>query len=165
MHYDIECFYNHIEVENSSKEFKFFLNFHDNHRNLNPFRTEWLIYDPKLLFAGAIDFVSKNEDGTLSIYDWKRCKKIQQKNQYNKFSTNPIISHIPDTNFWHYSLQLNIYKWILEHNYNETVSEMFLVCLHPDQKNYEKIKVPNLHTDIENLIEFRREQLKNKSDL
>ena len=48
---------------------------------------------------------------------------------------NDLISHIPYTNFFHYSLQLNVYKRILEKNYNKKVKEMFLVCLHPENFN------------------------------
>jgi hypothetical protein len=40
------------------------------------------------------------DDGTLSIYDWKRCREIKKTDR--KCSKNPVIEHIPDTNYWHY---------------------------------------------------------------
>jgi hypothetical protein len=99
----------------------------------------------KQKIAGSIDMVSLNRDGTLSIYDWKRCKSIEKHNSFNKFSIDPSFSHIPDTNFWHYTLQLNMYKTILENNYGFTVSDMYLVCIHPElHTTYKKLIVPKL---------------------
>ena len=39
---------------------------------MEPYRTEWMVYDEDLRFAGSIDMIFKNKDGTLEIYDWKR---------------------------------------------------------------------------------------------
>ena len=162
LHYDIECFYNNCPNENNSVEYGYFKNFQEKYSDLKPYRTEWEIYDEELKLAGSIDMVYENDDGTLLIYDWKRCKDIPKANIYSKSSTNEIISHLPDTKFWHYSLQLNTYKAILEKNYNKKITDMYLVCLHPSNKNYQRIQVANLSSEIADLFEQRREQLKNK---
>ena len=101
--------------------------------------------------------VFENPDGTLQIYDWKRCKEIQHENNFGKFSITPCISHLPDTNFWHYALQLNVYKNILEHKYGKTVTNLYLVCIHPDNpyKTYERIQVPFLDNEIKELFTLR----------
>ena len=78
--------------------------------------------------------IFENEDGTLMIYDWKRCKDIVKTNNWNKYSTNSIISHLPDTNYWHYTLQLNLYKMILETKYGFTVKDIQLVVIHPENQ-------------------------------
>ena len=111
--------------------------------------------------AGSIDMIFEAPDGTLIICDWKRCKKIEKSNMYKKFSKNKSISHIPDLNFWHYSLQLNTYKAILERNYNKIVSSMFLVCLHPDNfnKSYLKYDVGDMSSVIHTLFNQRMSQL------
>ena len=110
--------------------------------------------------SGSIDMVFEAPDGTLVIYDWKRCKKIEKRNTYKKFSINPerSLARIPDTNFWHYSLQLNIYKALLEKNYNKKVSGMFLVCLHPDNFNNSFLRYEV--GDLSNAVETLFEQLK-----
>jgi hypothetical protein len=61
---------------------------------------------------------------------------------------------MPDSNFWHYSLQLNTYKAILEAKYGKKVTDLYLVRLHPDaeEANYELIKVPELSADIQTLF-------------
>ena len=45
MHYDIECFYNEMKVKNPSIEYEYFLRFHKQHSDLEPYRTEWMIYN------------------------------------------------------------------------------------------------------------------------
>jgi hypothetical protein len=76
-------------------------------------------------------------------------------------STNPIFSELPDTNFWHYSLQLNIYKYLLEKNYKKTVKGLFLICLHPENKNnsYIRLEVPDLQDKIKLFAEQRMRNL------
>jgi len=164
MHLDIECFYNNMEVEVDVEcvEWKYFEEFENEIGNkLEPYRTEWMIWDKELRFAGSIDMVYENTDGTLLIYDWKRSKGIEKTTRYNKYSHTECISHLPDTNFWHYSLQLNTYKAIIEKNYGKIVSGMMLVCLYPDNKDYQLFKVPNLQDEINELFKLRKSMLIN----
>ena len=164
MHYDIECYYNQMKVENDSTEFKWFLKFDDWTRgstNMLPYRTEMIVWDKELKICGSIDMLFMNEYGELELYDWKRCKEIK-KTGWNKFAKTECIEHLPDSNYWHYSLQLNTYKYMLEKNYGLKVNGMYLVCLHPNNKNksYMKIKVPTLKKEIDDLMECRANMLK-----
>ena len=174
MHYNIECFMNNPnlkkdfthkdlleyyqenknENENENLEWIYFLKFLQDFPNLKPYRTEWTIYDESLKLAGSIDMVYENEDGTLSIYDWKRSKNITTVNPYNKFSITKSICHLPDSNFWHYSLQLNTYKCILEKKYNKKVKDLYLIRIHPncEEDTYELIKIPDLSKEINDLF-------------
>lgn len=146
-------------------EWQYFINFVRDYPKLKPFRTEWLIYDDDVKISGCIDMVYENPDGTLSIYDWKRSKNITRINNFNKFALPPTICHLPDANFWHYALQLNTYKAILEKKYNKVIKDLFLVRLHPDaeEKNYELIPLPNLSKEIEDLFAEREKELLNES--
>ena len=168
MHYDIECFmnndklppnYTHADMlipdDGRSKEWTHFLQFVKDTPTLKPYRTEWLVYNEDLKLAGSIDMVYENADGTLSIYDWKRSKDILMVNSFNKYATTDCISHMPDSNFWHYALQLNTYRAILEAKYDRKIKDMFLVRLHPDADEYELINVPFLDKDINNLLQLR----------
>jgi len=129
------------------------------HPHIKPYRAEWMIFDEDVRLAGSIDFVAKNADGTLTIYDWKRCKEIKKTNSFGTFALTECISHLPDTNYWHYALQLNTYKTILERKYEKKVKEMFLVCLHPAQTKYQVLKVPALEKEMADLFALRRTQL------
>ena len=152
MHYDIECYYNNNQNDNDSVEYKYFLEFAKDHAHLVPYRTEWMVYHEEYKIAGSIDMIFENDDKSLSIYDWKRCKDIIKTNNWGKFSHNKLIEHIPDTNYWHYCLQLNTYKHILESKYNKIIKDMYLVCLHPDKNSYKKIKVCDLQKEVYSLL-------------
>lgn len=154
LHYDIECYYNGCFNENDSIEYRFFKSFAKDFSELIPYRTEWMVYDKENKLAGSIDMIFKNKNGNLEIYDWKRSKEITKINKWDKYSNNSQLEHIPDTNFWHYSLQLNIYKFILEKNYKKYVENMYLVVLHPDNKNknYIRMKVCDLQKEIKSIF-------------
>ncbi len=164
MHNDIECFYNGMEVKNDSDEFGYFEKFYTDYKDLKPYRTEWMVYYEDLKLSGSIDMVYENPDGTLQIYDWKRCQEIKHEASFGKFAKTKCISHLPDTNFWHYALQLNMYKTILEHKYDKKITDLYLVCMHPDNKYkmYERIKVPILDKEMDELIKLRKQQLLEK---
>ena len=191
MHFQIECFmnnpaappgYTHAALYNiwanglkdgvgitdatTSLEWRYFIQFVQDHPHLKPFRTEWLIYHDDLKLSGSIDMVYENPDGTLMIYDWKRSKDISKINTFNKYATTFCISHMPDSNFWHYALQLNTYKAIIEAKYDRKVTELCLVRLHPDcaEQTYELIPVPDLSEDIAVLFAMRQEAVKKLID-
>jgi ATP-dependent exoDNAse (exonuclease V) beta subunit len=170
---ELESGYNHQKllenyrlVEEDSvirgPEWQFFLKFVEDHPEMKPFRTEWMIYHEDVKLAGSIDMVYENPDGTLSIYDWKRAKEIIKDNTWNKYALNPIIRSMPDTNFWHYSLQLNTYKHILETKYNKIVTNLCLVRIHPDnpEQTYELLPVPILTKEMDELFD----ELKKKNN-
>jgi hypothetical protein len=66
---------------------------------------------------------------------------------------------LPDTNFWHYALQLNTYKTIIEEKYGKKVVGLCLVCLHPNNADYQLIEVPFMEKELVDLFEYRREML------
>lgn len=161
-HYDVECFYNGIENENTSIEYKYFKNFVADHPHLVPYRSEWVIYFEKIRLAGSIDmvFYDKKKE-SYAIYDWKRVKEISYDSSFGKFAITPCIKHLPDTNFWVYSLQLNVYKAILEEKYGMKISDLYLVACHPDNPNktYEKIECFDLSKEVHDLFEYRKSTL------
>jgi hypothetical protein len=164
MHKAIECFYNHEPAENTQDmqtiEYKQFEQFQtENAEKLKAHRTEWMVYDEELDLAGSIDMVFENiDDGTLSIYDWKRSKEIKTKN-YSKGVG--IMNHLPDCNYIQYSLQLNIYKYILEKKYDKFIRDMYLVVMHPTYETYMKFEVMDLQTEVQQIMEDRKQHLKN----
>jgi len=162
MHYDIECFYNNMPVVNESIEYEYFNKFLEDYSHFKPYRTEWMVYYEELKLSGSIDMIFENPDGTLQIYDWKRCEEISGETSFGKFSTTPCISHLPDTNFWHYALQLNIYKTIIEDKYDKKVTNLCLVRLHPNNayKTYECIEIPFLDKEIKQLFQLRLQEVK-----
>lgn len=186
MHYGIECYYRgetlltpHVGVDGvGDKEglgknvdggagsgsgmtlSPHFMSFLEHHPHLIPYRTEWMIFDEDVRLAGSIDMVYEDDgENEVMIYDWKRCKDIKKTNGFGEFALTDCISHLPDTNYWHYTLQLNTYKAILEAKYNKKVTRMCLVCLHPNLPSYQIFVVPDLSKEIADLFALRKKKL------
>jgi len=159
LHHDIELFYNDISYNNDSMEFGYFLNFYNDHKDtLEIYRTEFLVFSDVLKLTGSIDALFKNKDGTFTIGDWKRTEKDLHDCYENKRMKFPF-THMVDCKFNHYSLQLNLYRIILEKFYNFKVTDLFLVVLHPNNENYVKLPVEIRQDDAELLLLMRMKQM------
>ena len=161
MHRDIELFYNGVDTGNASVEFGFFRRFLAEHPHLRPYRTEWCVFHEELRLAGSIDMVFETPAGDLLIYDWKRVREISYESAFGQYGQPPGLAHMPDTNFWHYSLQLNVYRYLLERKYGKRVAELCLVCLHPDNASgtYDLVPVPFLDEDVAGMVRAREAAL------
>ena len=117
-----------------------------------PFRTEWHIFDLEYRIAGTIDLLCR-KGATFEIYDWKRSKKASPDEKVWRFGINKM-SHIPDISFYHYALQQNIYKYILETNYGIFVSNMYIVVLHPEFGSYKKYQIPDMKKEVKTVLQY-----------
>lgn len=133
------------------KELKFFNNFIAK-TIIQPYRSEWRIFDKSLKIAGTIDMISKNNDGTYDIYDWKRSSRLYKDNPFQHGLGQ--LHHLEDTPRNHYYLQQNLYRYILEHQYGLKIRFMKLVVLHSDYNDYDVIVVPEMDMEISTIIEM-----------
>jgi ATP-dependent exoDNAse (exonuclease V) beta subunit len=156
MHLNIENTLLGIPVQDTSTEYKYFLKFRSDYPNLTPYRLEWRVWHECGL-AGSIDAVFKEGD-QYHIYDWKRSKNIKTFNRYSS-GLHPI-KNLDDCNYYHYALQLNIYKWILEQKYDIFISTLAIVVLHPNNNGYVIHYMPNLQTEVNNIIAHYTKQQK-----
>lgn len=128
---------------------------------LVPYRAEWCVYSEDHLLAGSIDMLFENPDGTLQIYDWKRCKgdlRPEQENEaFPKFAIIPGLESLPDNDFWHYAIQLNQYKNILETKYGKKVVALYLICMHPNHDDYLRVRLPFLPEVVGSILAFRKQ--------
>jgi len=154
LHLDIERFYNGEHVNNTSLEFMHFLAFHETVKDYVPYRTEWSIFDGEIDLAGQLDMLYRKGDGTYALYDWKCVKEIKRENAYEK--GNGVCSLLDHCNYSHYSLQLHIYKKILETRYDLTVSEMRLVVLHPDHPEFILYELADVSDVVDKIFQERR---------
>ena len=146
-----------MDVVNDSVEYTYFQKFVADLPWLEAYRTEWMVYQEDLKISGSIDMVFRDKrDGSFYIYDWKRSKDIKFDDDWCDYGKTACTRHIPNLNFWHYSLQLGIYKGILESKYGMKISGMFLVVLHPDNESYQLIETADLTKEIGDLFEERR---------
>lgn len=168
MHLGIEQFHNGAErfIDPAAKEtpeWKYFQNYwKECGDDLEPYRTEWEVWSEEHRLAGSIDMIyKKKSDGTFVIYDWKRSKDIKTDNQFET-GYGPV-SHLPSTNYWMYTLQLNIYKWFLETFYGLVVSDLYLIVIHPDNRNYRRLRLNILDTEVKEMLECRLRALRENS--
>lgn len=182
MHLAIEQFLHGAPEEidpmiKETPEWRYFMKFwEDCGGDLEPYRSEWEVFtdrvdtrssprssstasdaprERKIKLCGSIDMVfRRRSDGKFVIYDWKRSKEIKSENPFQ--SGLAPLDHLPDTNYWHYTLQLNVYKWILETYYGMEIADLYLVIMHPDQPSYRRMRLNILTQEVEEMIECRR---------
>ena len=158
MHLQIENYYNDVDHDKDSPEFRMFEEFVKDHPELEAFRSEWIVFDEESKVSGSIDMVytRKNSKGETEyvIADWKRSKEIKMENRYQA-GKNQFTHHLDDTNFNHYSMQISLYKYVLEKNYGIKIAESFIVVLHPNQKEYIKIRTENMDRVVKNVMRNR----------
>jgi ATP-dependent exoDNAse (exonuclease V) beta subunit len=156
MHFHIEQYLNGAVIEEPhSIEFSMFLRFQEDFmkaRGLVPLRTELSLFHCGLSVAGQADLLAV-EQGTGHIYilDWKRSKAIAYVNRFQKLSEP--LAHLDDCNYVHYCLQLNIYRHILETEYDMHVGGMYLGVFHPSQSGPICVEVPRLEEQIALIVQ------------
>lgn len=139
-------------------------------KSLEPWRTEWCVYWEEYALAGSIDMVFRDaRTGQLAVYDWKRvCKDLTPNGHLQQkwptgYASAPGLEHVPDTPFWHYALQLNLYKRILESKYGAQVAPpLVLVVMHPDNAAALRIELPEMPDEIDAALAHRQRLLLKK---
>lgn len=150
MHEKIERYYLGLPND-SDPTYKIFEQFTHEYE-LHPYRTEWAIFDEDSKIAGTLDFLDF-QDGVFTIYDWKRSDKVivrgkpEKISSWGKHALKPI-QHVYDTTYWHYALQVSIYRYILEKNYGIKVSNSRLAVFHPDCFCPHVVDVPYMKDEV-----------------
>ena len=139
--------------KNSEIEYEYFLNFLKDHEELEFVKSEFIVYDKDLGIAGTIDCIFKNKNtGKYLIVDWKTNKAISNYNQTRM--KNPV-SNLFQTDINIYSLQLGIYRYILEKNLPINISDLWLVHFNRNvSDNYVKYELDYLKEDIEKMLKI-----------
>jgi ATP-dependent exoDNAse (exonuclease V) beta subunit len=152
LHDRIENFYLNgcLDDKNDDKCYNQFLNFY-NDEKLIPYRTEWRIFSDDHKVAGSVDIIFEgNKEGSVKLYDWKRSQEIKLINEYEK-GLYPI-NNISNCNYEHYTLQLNIYKYLLENYYGIMVEEMAIIVFCENNNNYQKFVLKNKQEEVNKLL-------------
>ena len=161
LHKKIEDYYHGLKCSKDN-EFNLFLQFANNIK-LNPYRTEWAVYDLKYSIAGTIDFVDY-QDGEYIIYDWKRTDKLIDNgmpikaDKYGGHGKFPL-EHLDNSPYYHCALQLSLYKYILEKNYGIIISDLRLGIFHPAYDKPYILRIPYLEKEINDLFDLQSDIL------
>lgn len=113
---------------------------------------EQRLVHPEYKVAGTCDLIAPL-DGICTVVDWKAVQRIEVLGFGSKFMYSPA-NKIVDSNYWHYALQLNIYRVILIDYYqaDQHPEKMVLVHLRSDGK-YDQYDVPLMEDLTRKLLE------------
>lgn len=119
--------------------------------------------DGILKIAGQVDLIVKSGNEII-ICDWKSNKKIEQKSFFNtktKSSTKMKypLNTLDDANFYHYTLQLSTYAWMLQKiNPNFIIKDLILV--HFDYNGNQTIyHCDYLKKEVERMLYFYKKEV------
>ena len=150
------CYNGETEAISLEREKQYFLQFVSDYA-IRPYRQEWPVYDLALNVAGTIDLICQEDDGSFTIYDWKRSSKVVNalgqpitEGFNGKMSVNGI--NLPDTSFYHYCLQQNLYRYMLEQHYGIRVRAMNLVVLCASYPSYYVAQVPKMDEVVNKMV-------------
>lgn len=123
--------------------------------------------DGVLRLAGQIDLLVK-KGNKIWIIDWKTNKKIDQHSFFDSKSKKTLkmkypLTNIEDCNFWHYTLQLSTYAWMIE-KLNPEFEIQDLIIVHYDHNNKQTIyHLEYLKDEVEKMLKhYKKEILHNK---
>jgi len=125
----------------------------DSSTNLIPVKMELVVCDHDYEIAGMVDCLFYNKkSGMLEIWDYKTNKEIKQKNDYGERFKDPI-SHLDVCEINTYSLQLGLYKHIIEKNTNLKLGNNYLIWINENNENYKLYQCKDLNAEFMLMIE------------
>jgi ATP-dependent exoDNAse (exonuclease V) beta subunit len=114
---------------------------------------EFVVADEDYGIAGMVDCLFYNKkSGMLEIYDYKTNKEIKLKSAYKENFKSPI-SHLDVCEINTYSLQLHLYKHIIEKNTNLKIGNLYLVWINEVNDTYKVIPCKELQADLKLMLE------------
>lgn len=120
--------------------------------------------DKILKIAGQVDLLLVDEDGGVTIIDFKTNKEIKTKSYYNRSTKKTEkmkypLNNLDDVNFKHYELQLSLYFWLIKKLYPEYYLKG-LHLIHYDHKDKQTIyDCEYLEQDVEKMLKFYKRGL------
>lgn len=112
-----------------------------------PLKNETIIYDKDSMLCGTIDFLAYDTKcDEIVICDWKSNDEIKTEPMPFTDKMYAPFDNFYNLNFYHYCLQLSIYKAILEKNTGLKVGKMWLFHIRHDceYKPYKVIDVSDV---------------------
>lgn len=94
-------------------------------------RCEWVVGDATLGVAGTVDALLWNpEREVYSLWDWKTGGRFERSNNWENLL--PPFDDLDNSEFYVYSLQLSLYKLVIQRSLDIPVGGCYIVHLSPD---------------------------------
>lgn len=113
---------------------------------------EQIVFDHRLKIAGTIDLLARSKkDGSILVLDWKTNAEVKRENNFEKCLAP--IDHLDNCNFWHYSLQLNLYQFLLTFGgYYPKDAKFKRALIHINTETAEVIQLPDMQNEIKDMM-------------
>ena len=125
--------------------------------------------DGVLRIAGQIDLLVK-QGNEIIIIDYKTNKEIKQKSFFDSKVKKTVkmkypLNNLDDANYWHYTLQLSTYAWMLQ-KLNSDFIIKDLIMIHFDHNDNQTVyHLDYLKDDVERMLKFYKKELLHKKQL
>ena len=113
--------------------------------------SEILLCDVESGIAGTCDLLSQLDEKHLELYDFKYIKRFDLKSRYKKNLLYPL-NNIGACHLNKYSLQLYLYKYILEKNGYTVTNIPQIFYINSETHKIETIETINMEKDIKKLL-------------
>lgn len=128
--------------------------YNDSINKLIPIRTELVVYDRESLIGGMLDMLFYNVKAReFQIFDWKTNKDFtfEMKNRH----LLKELYMLEDCDLELYSLQLEMYKQIIEKNIPIKLGKSYIVWFSHNNDNYKVIETKNREYYVKTIMESR----------
>ena len=112
-------------------------------------RAEFIVGDKDLRICGMLDKLFYNVvDSELQIWDYKTNKEIATHSKYKNKMTNGL-EHLAECEYNTYSLQLGVYKKIIEKNTDLKIGKSYICWVNDKNSNYIVMKTADLEKEVD----------------
>ena len=120
---------------------------------------EYVVYDNESLIAGMLDILFYNvKAGEFQIWDYKTNKEFSRESKYGNYLLGDLCT-IQDCDLEVYSLQLSLYKLIIEKNTGIKLGDSYVVWFSHNNPTYEVIKINDRKYHAELIMNNRIKEL------
>jgi len=136
-------------------------NFYNNVKDkLIPIMLEGIFYDEESLISGMGDILFYNvKKKMFQIWDYKTNKDFTSISEFGNKLLYPL-NHLMDCDLEIYSLQLALYKFLIEKKTNIKIGDCYLVWVSHLNNNYEIIKTHNRDEEVKKIYTKRLMEVK-----
>tara|TARA_S200000501_G_scaffold58464_2_gene48852 strand:- start:28243 stop:28950 length:708 start_codon:yes stop_codon:yes gene_type:complete len=129
------------------------LNNYKNQLNID-ILSEVTLYSSELSIAGTVDIlINDKRTGYYDIIDWKTSKRIDTSAYGKRTGISTVTRDVPDCNYYHYSLQLSLYRYLMEKYYGFKINNQYIVQLKDDKAL--NFKTPYMRDHISAMLKLK----------
>lgn len=139
------------EIQQLTTQFK---DFYKDTPDLLPLKKEFVVGDIHgTKICGMLDLIAYNtKTDTFEIYDYKTNKEIKFSSSFNKQLLAPL-DDIDECEFNVYSLQLNVYKYIIEKYTRIKIDKLYVVWFNIKNETYQLIPLLDMQDKVKLMLD------------